>query len=98
MKRIYGVALLWTILFPLSVWAKEPLRFIDGVVVKVVDGHTITVESANAAWSPGGTEVQPAVDSEYDTQLPLLVAVGPHAIFERTEHLSALLALNVVPK
>lgn len=51
MKRICGVVLLWTILFSLPVWAKEPLRIIDGVVVKVVDGDTITVDS-------GGTKVK----------------------------------------
>lgn len=51
MKRICGIVLLWTILFSLPAWAKEPLRIIAGVVVKVVDGDTITVDS-------GGTKVK----------------------------------------
>ncbi|GLI37558.1 thermonuclease family protein [Geobacter hydrogenophilus] len=51
MKRICGIVLLWTILFSLPAWAKEPLRIIEGVVVKVVDGDTITVDS-------GGTKVK----------------------------------------
>lgn len=55
MKRICGVVLLWTIFFALPAWAKEPLRIIDGVVVKVVDGDTITVDS-------GGTRVKVRLD------------------------------------
>lgn len=45
MKRIFGVVLLGAILFSLPAWAKEPLRIIEGVVVKVADGDTITVNS-----------------------------------------------------
>ncbi|EHP85846.1 nuclease (SNase domain protein) [Geobacter metallireducens RCH3] len=45
MKRICGVVLLWIILISLPVWAKEPLRIIEGEVVKVVDGDTITIDS-----------------------------------------------------
>lgn len=46
MKRIFGMLLLWALLFSLPAWGKEPLRIIEGVVVKVADGDTITVDSA----------------------------------------------------
>lgn len=45
MKRIFGIVLLGALLFSLPAWAKEPLRIIEGVVVKVSDGDTITVDS-----------------------------------------------------